>query len=273
MNDALPICVRVLTATDLHQSRLLYGGLTEAVRKHSPDVVAVVGDALEAFSRSGKRRLSAEECAQILADLPIEHILFTRGNHEDTNWSAFAYAWPHERRRLIGLYGTAYTVGPLRIVGFPCATGSEETWCEHLSASGDTMMLYAAQHRKPLPLDTHTWLPGLMRQCGPSARTLWLMRECPMGLPIANPRVYNPNWTAAVERYSPIVTVSGHDHETPLESGLWHALLGGTRCINVGQAETVLHYAVLDFEFEDSSPRLPSETIVKAFPWGSEVVI
>jgi metallophosphoesterase superfamily enzyme len=87
MNDALPICVRVLTTTDLHQSRLLYGGLTEAVRKHSPDVVAVVGDALEAFSRSGKRRLSAEECAQILADLPIEHILFTRGNHEDTNWT------------------------------------------------------------------------------------------------------------------------------------------------------------------------------------------
>jgi hypothetical protein len=94
-----------------------------------------------------------------------------------------------------------------------------------------------------------------------------------MGLPISDPRVVNPNWTAEVERYSPIVTVSGHDHETPFGSGLWHARLGGTKCINVGQAETALHYAVLDFEFENSTPCLPSETIIRAFPWGSEVVI
>ena len=99
------------------------------------------------------------------------------------------------------------------------------------------------------------------------------MHECPLGLPIANPRVFNPNWTAAVERYSPIVAVSGHDHETPLESGRWHALLGGTRCINVGQAETVLHYAVLDFEFSQSAPSLPSKITVREFPGGSEVVI
>jgi len=273
MNNSGSISVRVLTATDLHQSRVLYNGLVVAVRQHRPDVVAIVGDALEAFSPSGKRRLSVKECAQILADLPAEHILFTRGNHEDTNWSEFVYAWPHERRRLVGLYGAACIIGPLRIVGFPCATGSEETWCEHLSASGDTMMRYAPKHRSPLPNLTETWLPGLIRRCGPSARTLWLMHECPMALPLANPRVFNPNWKEAVESYSPIVTVSGHDHETPLKSGLWHALLGGSRCINVGQAETVLHYAVLDFEFTDSSPRLPSKTIVRPFPWGSEVVM
>jgi hypothetical protein len=88
-------------------------------------------------------------------------------------------------------------------------TGSEETWCEHLSATGDTMMLYAAKHRSPLANDTETWLPELMRQCGPSGRSLWLMHECPMGLPLANPRVFNPAWTAAVERYLPCVTVSG----------------------------------------------------------------
>jgi len=273
VNNSDSISVRVLTVTDLHQSRTLYSGLVGAVRRHRPDVVAIVGDALEAFSAGGKRRLSVDESAQTLADLPTEHILFTRGNHEDSNWSDFAYAWPHERRRLVGLYGTACTVGPLRIVGFPCMTGSEDTWCEHLSANGDTMMLYAAKHRHPLASDTETWLPGLMRQCGPSARTLWLMHECPMGLPLANPRVFNPAWTQAVKRYLPRVTVSGHDHDTPLENGVWHARLGGAMCINVGQAETVLHYAVLDFEFYQSVPSLPARITVRAFPSGEEVVV
>jgi hypothetical protein len=94
-----------------------------------------------------------------------------------------------------------------------------------------------------------------------------------MGLPLANPRVFNPVWTAAVERYLPCVTVSGHDHDTPMESGTWRAPLASTTCINVGQAETVLHFAVLDFEFNGAAPSLPTKITVQAFPWEEEAIV
>ena len=38
--------IRLLTATDLHQSRLHYRSLELATKELKPDVVAVVGDAL-----------------------------------------------------------------------------------------------------------------------------------------------------------------------------------------------------------------------------------
>jgi hypothetical protein len=38
--------VTVLTAADLHQSRQLYQDLRDAVEKHRPEVVALVGDFL-----------------------------------------------------------------------------------------------------------------------------------------------------------------------------------------------------------------------------------
>jgi len=93
--------VRVLTVADLHQSSVLYRELALSVEEHRPDVVAIVGDALEAFSASSKFRLTVEECAESLARLPVARIVFVRGNHEDSNWSEFVCAWPHQRRPLI----------------------------------------------------------------------------------------------------------------------------------------------------------------------------
>jgi hypothetical protein len=52
--------------------------------------------------------------------ISVKDIVFVRGNHEDSNWIEFVAAWPHGRRPLHALYASAYTVGPLVMVGFPC---------------------------------------------------------------------------------------------------------------------------------------------------------
>ena len=271
MKSKKSLRLRVLTASDLHQSPFHYQSLVKATGEHQPDVVAIVGDALDALEPAGKARLTTAECAKILAELPVEHLLFVRGNHEDSNWSEFVEAWPHERRKLTALYGTACAIGPLVIVGFPCMTGSEFHWCTHLSATNNEMELFPAQSRETLPSDPETWLPSLMRRIGPAGRTLWLMHESPVGLPLADPRVFNPVWANAVERFSPRLTLSGHDHDTPLETSTWHVPLGETTCVNVGQAEMAFHYAVLDFEFEALVPSQPSKIIMRAFPWQQEI--
>ena len=173
----------------------------------------------------------------------------------------FVRAWPFETRPLTVLYGTAFAVGPLVMVGFPCMTGPEEYWCDTLPKEGNEITQDLARSgRKPLPANADFWLPDLMKRTGPAGRTLWLMHECPVGLPLARPAVFNPAWTTAIERFSPLLTVSGHDHETPLATSTWQARWQETTCVNVGQAEMNFHHCIIDFEFRDSHPALPTKS-------------
>lgn len=183
---ANPCTIRVLTVTDLHQRRVLYEQLEQAVREHRPDAVLLVGDMLEALEFATEGQLEIGECAQRLAGLPVAHVAFARGNHEHDNWTQFVAAWPHEQRPLLGLHGSSYAIGPLVVVGFPCHVGSEFTWCSHLSPGGNQMELAPAQPRESLPSDPAEWLPALLRQLGPAGLTLGLMHEPPMGRPLAS---------------------------------------------------------------------------------------
>lgn len=271
MNKTNEVEVRVITASDLHQSERHYRSLARAVAEHRPDVVAIVGDALEAYSAIGNNRLPVEECAKTLSKLRVEHLIFVRGNHEDSNWSNFVYAWPHDQRKLIGLHGTGHVVGPLVILGFPCLMGWEDTWREHLPLAGNVMEICCEKHRPPLPFDPNEWLPEQMHKFGAAGRALWLMHESPVAQPIATSQSQNLAWRAAVEMYLPRVVVCGHDHNTPIRRRTWHARFGESLCINVGQAETDFHYSLLDFRFAKSTPCLPTQVKIRAFPWGQEV--
>ncbi len=265
--------IRLLTTADLHQSRLHYRSLVLATKELKPDAVAVVGDALD-FGDIGKYQFATPECARMLASLPVRHLIFVRGNHEARNWESFVQAWPFETRPLTVLYGTACAIGPLVIVGFPCLTGSEEDWCNTLPKEGnDITQDLGRSGRKPLPADANSWLPDLMKRTGPAGRTLWLMHECPVGLPLARPSVFNPIWTTAIERFSPLLTVSGHDHDTPLETSTWHARWQGTNCVNAGQTELDFHHCIIDFEFRDARPALPTKIILRALPQDQTVEI
>jgi len=242
------------------------GDLSRAVAAHKPDVVAVIGDALEAIELDAVIQLSVVECAAQLAALPAEHLIFVRGNHEDVNWGEFVCSWPYSRRPLVALYGTAYQVGPLTLVGFPCHTGSEFVWCNHLEARSGCMVTAPKRCRIELPVEHEAWLPQLLRQTGPAGRTLWLTHEPPIAAPLAAGQTFNPEWTRAVEKYQPALTISGHDHQTPRQSGRWHAKLGSSTCVNVGQDNQALRFCLLDFHFPTDLPTLPSKIEVLAYP-------
>lgn len=271
MSRSHPIRIRGLTVSDLHQSQVHYEALARAVNQHQPDVVALVGDVLNVVGSFGRTELSTKNCAQMLAQLPVEHLIFVRGNHEDDNWPQFVAAWPHVRRPLTALYGSACAIGPLVIVGFPCLTGSEFQWCAHLSATDNRMEEFPIAARPELPSDFEIWLPDLMRKTGSAGRVLWLMHEPPVGLPLADPRLFNPIWTSAIERFSPLLVASGHDHTTPLQNSTWHTRFGKTVCLNVGQTAEKFHYALLDFEFAETSPSIPSRITIRSFPWNQTV--
>jgi len=258
MKKPATVNMRVLCATDLHQSPLHYEALRQAVAEHKPAVVAMVGDFLHGLDEADGELLPVPECAQLLAGLTADHVVFVRGNHEDHKWVEFAAAWPSPKRKLVTLYGSAYTAGPLTMIGFPCLTGSEFHWCNQLEVP-------------ELPGDTEAWLPAVLAKTGPAGRTLWLMHECPVGLPISHPGDLNPAWTDAVDKYSPRLTISGHDHDTPRGNNTWHYRNGDTVCVNAGQAKRTFHFVLIDLEFPTATPSLPARIKVRAYPWNKEI--
>jgi Icc-related predicted phosphoesterase len=252
---------RIVIATDLHCLDSLYRELAEVVELHHPDVVALAGDFLDAIG-SRPKQLSNPECAKVLAGLPCREVVFTRGNHEDNNWCEFAQAWATTGKRLHALHGDAFVSGPLVVVGFPCYLGDERAY---LGA------------RVPLPIEPGPWLLRLRREYGPAMRTLWLMHEPPSSTVLtqrSGPIAGEPYWNGAIERFLPWLTVSGHDHNTPIEANRWHAWLGQTLVVNAGQTLSgPLHYTVLEAEFRNETPCLPERLKITAYPWGESVLL
>ena len=248
--------LKLLTVADLHCHRLLLDDLVRAVVRHQPDLIALVGDFLHGGDTSPDR-VTPAECARRLANLPCEEIICVRGNHEGEQWPEFLNAWPADRPPLIALHGESHTSGPLTLVGFPCAMGDETAYI------GD---------REPLPPFAEEWLTPIMQANGSAFRTLWLMHEPPTGTRLTqkqSPVEGNHEWNEAIERYAPWLTVSGHDHQTPRRTGVWHQKLGQTTCVNAGQNDAgPLHYCLIEAHFATPTPSLPTKLKITAFPQG-----
>ena len=258
--------VKILTVTDLHQVRSLYEQLAQAVESHVPDVVALVGDFLDAGDTQ-PNQLKTAECAAFLAGLPCKDLVFVRGNHEDSNWWEFFTAWQETGRPLNALHGSAYVHGPLVLVGFPCLMGDETAFVESLSSADNAIRVLNA--------DPLNWLPDVLLPHGPAARTLWLMHEPPAGTPLSKAGSVvegNQEWVTAIEHYSPWLTVSGHDHITPRKATRWHHRLGWTVCVNAGQsASKPLHSCLITAQFTNRKPSLPHRITVHAWPFGDSL--
>jgi len=257
----VPLTLKVLTASDLHCHRFLYQSLADAVRRHRPEIVALAGDFLNAID-DRQDRLDPAECARELAALPCKEVVFIRGNHEDDAWLPFAAGWRHSRRKLHALHGEGFGLGPLALVGFPCLLGD------------DTLF---RGRRPPLPHDPAEWLPGELRRWGDAGRTLWIMHEPPRGTPLSEPVgpiAGNEEWNQAIAAHAPLLTVSGHDHVSPVRNGTWFHRLGSTVCVNVGQSNFgPLHHCVITAEYVFSLRSLPRRLTVTAYPWNQALEI
>jgi Icc-related predicted phosphoesterase len=241
--------IKVLTVSDIHSVGSLLDELKAAVERHGPDVLAFVGDLLDADA-FGSGMLRAEECARRIAGLRVEKVIFVRGNHEHWNWFNFQAAWQDTGRELVTLHGEAFVEGPLVIVGFPCLLGDED----------------AFRGERPIHGPPDKWLNPLVKKYGAAMQTLWLMHEPPRGTPLAQEIgviAGNREWMKAVKEYSPKVVVFGHDHNTPIKKGIWHHKLeSGTVCVNVGQ-DSPLRYTLIEMVFDGETPRLPKRIAIR----------
>jgi Icc-related predicted phosphoesterase len=254
--------VRLLTVTDLHLVTQLYEQLGRAVTAYRPDALIFVGDFLDCCGFMGEPQLTTAQAAAAVAGLTAAEIVFVRGNHEDTNWREFRNAWKATGKPLKTLHGELGRFAQATLVGFPCTLGNEIPFSED---------------KPELPLDADIWLSALQNKVGPLMRTLWVMHEPPRGTRLSEPNSVVAGcseWTRAIQRFSPLATISGHDHETPRITKKWHDRIGDTLCVNVGQSPNApLHYTIVDAEFPSAEPSLPSRLTVTAYPWNESVQV
>jgi Icc-related predicted phosphoesterase len=250
--------VKVLTVADLHRNEKLYTLLVSAIEKHKPDVVALVGDFLDATGETNGK-LSVDDCAHVLSRLSCPETVFVRGNHEASTWWGFADAWQQSGRELHLLEGACFNYGPLVMVGFPC------------------LMLQGTGIGPDLPGNPDKWLPKLLRPHLPAARALWLMHEPPHGTVLSErvgPLSGQVEWRLAIERFLPRLVIFGHDHRTPIQTKQWNCQLGATPCVNVGQTDNgPLRYAVVEMCFPQNTPCLPRSIVVTAYPEGKSFAV
>ena len=253
--------IKLLTVSDLHQSRQLYDQLEQAVRQHQPDLVGIVGDGID-MADDEQFELKKIDCGRRLSRLPCHDVIFVRGNHEASAWLDFTRGWHESGRPLHALNRNAFVHGPMVIVGFPCLMGDEFHY-----ADGESP-------KKPKSLD---WLDVIMKAHGPAAKGIWLMHEPPTGIGISSRREMElciPQWKTAITRYDPMTTISGHDHETAMKRNSWHSQLGKTVCINAGQThDGPLHYCILECGFASDTPSQPTMISATAYPWNETVVV
>ena len=232
--DTMSNLTRILTVADLHQSARLYSQLAQAVDRHRPDVLVLLGDFLD-LSGTGTGMLSVAACAHAIARMRVPEVVVVRGNHEGWNFLEFSEVFTSTGRQFRALHGEHLTHGQMTMIGFPCVLGDETAF---------------TLHKRPLPAHPDGWLPKLVGKIGPAARTLWLMHEPPAGTPLSvssGPIAGNREWTDAIHRFSPRLVICGHDHLTPLKTGRWHCRIGDTVVVNVGQPHVPeVHYFLVE---------------------------
>jgi hypothetical protein len=153
-------------------------------------------------------------------------------------------------------------LGPAVVTGFPCYLGSDIAF---------------AEGKPELPYGPGVWLSRLLKQWGPCMRTLWLMHEPPAGTRLSAPNspvAGNGEWTDAIERFCPLLTISGHDHQTPIRTKRWFERLGSTISVNLGQTTAgPLRYSLVEAEYANKTPSLPLRMRITAFPTEESVAI
>jgi Icc-related predicted phosphoesterase len=254
----MPVTIRVLIATDLHQQGVLYKELAATVDWVRPDALVLGGDFLHGTGMMpyGQRPwFSLRQCALALQEMPCRKV-FIRGNHEDQNWLDFCDHWPVDALPE-KLNGEAVRIGPLRLMGFPCSMG------DPVPFSG------GIQH------DLSSVLPEFWLD-ERKAPYFWVMHEPPTDTCLTvpgTPTEGHPWWRLSILAHQPALVVCGHDHHTPTRSGRWHDRIGQTLVVNAGQnMDGPLHATLAEAEFVHVSDPLPTSLSVTHLAWSETLL-
>ena len=261
---------RLLTATDLHSRPEYFIALEEAVRRHKPHAVALVGDFLDGLP-SSRGLLSPSEVALMLGRLDTDRLLIVRGNHEHDNWLGFRQAWNSRRPVLEPLHAMATAAGPMSCVGFPCLMGDETAFVSTLMAGGDARPGLADLEFSSRP---ELWFAKDFGGSTNPRNQIWLMHEPPTGTPLTRSSglvVGNGLWERLVRHHQPRLVIGGHDHTTPSRVRQWHAALGRTTVVNLGQSDSgPFHHLLVNV----TSDQAGAATVhLTAYPWHQELVL
>ncbi len=272
--------MRLICTSDLHGSMSSYRHLFELAVTHHAQAVIIAGDLLPhaiklAHAIEAQRDFITHFLRPLLTEVRATHpdlaVYLLAGNDD---WAAAitalddlerdGLAFPlHERVFALsnGLWVAGYAcvpITPFSIKDFERYDGEGDIpgysfAMAYTSTSGQPVRTSLSHLlRQPSVADA---LAGMAQRSDPT-RTVYIFHAPPGDTALDLVRGRHRGSQAVrsfIERYQPPLTLHGHIHESPRESGRYVDRLGRTWCINAGQDGVQLHATILDTDDIDGT--------------------
>lgn len=274
--------MKVVFASDLHGRTDLYRGLSDYALRHGARCVVIGGDLLPTrlwsmgqlirrkadFAHALDAQLSFIDSflAPFVTEFSSRHpgtsLLYVPGNHDWMN------AVEHLRRKApaaLCIHGRAERIDGVTFMGYGCTTDSS-FWVKDY-VRRDLPDSGFVQSRFPLVSTaggiglSRDGAYALMRPSieedlsrlpvgGDKARTVCIFHCPPFGSGLDTLYTGKPIGSKAIGRFirerSPLVSLHGHIHEAPYQSGFYYCTIGRTLAVNPGHQSGKLHAVAFD---------------------------
>lgn len=275
--------MKILFASDLHGQKRLYGELLSLAHELGSDCLLLGGDLLPTrlsplspllsggFDFNAGLRAQMDFIEATLAPFlngfmdshPSAHVFYIPGNHD---WVAAMEHLDARVPRAVNLHLRQVYLDGYRFVGYACVTDSSFWVKDYVRRDtpldGHVPSRYACIST---PRGIESVEGGAYMQRHPSIQeelegldlddpghTIGLFHSPPFHSGLDTLHNGHPIGSRAIREFimkrQPLVTLHGHIHESPYMSGIFHARIGRTLCVNAGHGHKRLHAASFDPE-------------------------
>ncbi len=263
--------MRLIYTSDLHGNIALYQQLSGFVAQENADLLIIGGDLFE-YGRDDTRQLGFVHEFLLGYFMNIEvPVYIIRGN---TDWKR-----PFDALRSLNEHGTVtvLSLSPVSAGGYVHISGYEKInpspfaikEMERRDLADDT-------YRHPGPVFTFDEYGRLVQREAdylnelPSIEeelsglqtvhpSIWVMHAPPYGTKLdvikSGKHAGSKAVRKKIEQLQPLLTLHGHIHESPYQSGSWIDQVGETVCINPGSGKT-LNAVVIDMDWQGKLKRI-----------------
>ncbi len=267
--------MKVLALADVHQSERHWEMLIEAVKEENPALVLIAGDLLPKYEGILAQvafvpRL--KDHAVTIRSLGAELILILGNDDnqlvipqmEEGDREGLWHYIPDRAREVKGYhfcgcpwirdYPFAYKYwvapdGPNEIYIDPVQLGPPAV----INSDNEIAIIADLEEYLSKKQSVKESLENMANQIGDIGFSIWLIHDSPSGIDLdlcaTGNRVGNPAVYRFLLEKQPLLSIHGHIHEAPTyNGGIWAARIGETWCIQAGQRESELSYAVFELE-------------------------
>jgi uncharacterized protein len=267
--------IKILSTSDVHQSKKKWDRLVDACKQEKPDIVAISGDLIH--------RDYMEKCMMFIEHTIIpsceemkkhcKEVLFIMGNDDPKEFEPYFMKedklWKCIDNKVVYLddFKEIAFCGIPQVLDYPFRykdwiVREDENDSRYDSYQLGSPMTYRYNHYREMNVDWKTEIlkrptfkdkfDELIPQVKDMSKSIWLIHCPPFGCGLdrcaSGLTVGSKSITKFILDNQPLLTIHGHIHESPVYTNRWNLQMDKTWVVQAGQVEYDLHYVMIDIE-------------------------